>query len=51
MKIYKGYCTIPVYVEAENDDEAYDAIKEYFDNVQICYEDINDIDLYCEEEE
>lgn len=50
MKRYSAYCTIPLFIEANNDDEAYDVIKDLFNSGNIDYSFVNTVDLYCEEE-
>lgn len=50
-KRYSAYCTIPLFIEAEDSDEAYTIIKDLFDSGNIDYSFVNTVDLYCEEEE
>ncbi len=51
MVRYRAICTIPLYFEAENDEDAYAFIKELFDRGQIGYCDVNEVELECREED
>lgn len=50
MKRYHAICTIPLYFEAENDNDAYAFIVELFNDHHINYDDVEEIELYGEEE-
>lgn len=50
MKRYHAICTIPLYFEAENDNDAYEFIIELFNDHHINYDDVEEIELYGGEE-
>ena len=51
MKYYHAYCKVPLYFEAENDEDAYAFVDEYFNSGLISSDDIYEVELYSHEEE
>ena len=51
MAFYRAICTIPLYFDAENDNDAYEFIVELFNDHHITYDDIYEIELDRREEE